>query len=383
MSITIPSSPPYVNLACEILIDDYLLTKSNAYPMKYICQLSSHLKMEIEMKNILTHISIIFLLVVDIGILNAQDDKDIRYSLVDSHLHFMDFTQKSDGFESLIEKMDASGVEQAVIFGMPMVKMWTESDPVRPVYYMDTDSRAYYYSATDFILAEKLLRQPKEVQARFYPFISGVNPLDLNSVDQIEMLLEMYPGFWKGIGELMSRHDDLTAFTYGEPPRADHPALMRIYSLAARYNLPVLIHHNISSAWKREPIYHRELINAVAQNPQTTFIWAHAGYSRRIDVPSLLMELRSALTTYKNLYIDLSWIVYEECIMKNDETLDEWIELIEDFPDRFFIGSDKIGHWDGYIKEITKYYTLLDRLQPDTAKQVAHSNISKILKSAE
>lgn len=61
----------------------------------------------------------------------------------------------------------------------------------------------------------------------------------------------------------MLRHDDLTAFTYGEPPRADHPALMKVYELAAKYELPVLIHHNISSANIGEPIYLAEMERAL------------------------------------------------------------------------------------------------------------------------
>ena len=43
----------------------------------------------------------------------------------------------------------------------------------------------------------------------------------------------MYPGFWCGIGELMSRHDDLTALTYGEGIHMDSPAFRMIYDLSA------------------------------------------------------------------------------------------------------------------------------------------------------
>ncbi len=302
-----------------------------------------------------------------------------RHAVVDNHVHYLDFVQRTDGFEALARAMDSAGVEKAVVFGIPMVKMWTEADPIPPTYYMDTDSHAYYYSGTDFILAHDLLRQRPEIQDRFFPFICGINPLDLNAADQIEMLLKMHPGFWKGIGELMSRHDDLTAFTYGEPPRADHPALMRVYQLAARHNLPVLIHHNISSAWKREPIYLKELENALKENPRTTFIWAHAGISRRVDVPTLLADLRRVLAAYPNLSIDISWVVYPDYIAKDQECMGRWAAFIEEFPDRVMIGSDKVAHWAKYGDEITKYYPLLDRLKTTTAARVARGNILRIL----
>ena len=47
-----------------------------------------------------------------------------RYDIVDSHLHFVDFTQSSDGFAPLTKAMDAAGVSESIIFGMPIVKKW-------------------------------------------------------------------------------------------------------------------------------------------------------------------------------------------------------------------------------------------------------------------
>ena len=46
---------------------------------------------------------------------------------------------------------------------------------------------------------------------------------DRFAADHIRQLLRVYPNFSEGISELMSRHDDLTALTYGEPPHIDHP----------------------------------------------------------------------------------------------------------------------------------------------------------------
>lgn len=66
--------------------------------------------------------------------------KTRQYAIVDNHLHFFDFTQRSEGFELLAQAMDRAAVEKTVVFGIPMVKMWTDSDPIRPDYYLDTDS---------------------------------------------------------------------------------------------------------------------------------------------------------------------------------------------------------------------------------------------------
>lgn len=67
-------------------------------------------------------------------------------------------------------------------------------------------------------------------------------------------------------------------------------------------------------------------------------------------------------------YLDNDYIALE---------LEQWAELIEKYPDRFMIGSDKVGHWETYPEEITKYYTLLDSLQEETVKKICYENILK------
>lgn len=116
----------------------------------------------------------------------------------------------------------------------------------------------------------------------------GVNPNDRNAVDYIRQLLELYPGEIYGIGELMSRHDDLTALTYGEPPRADHLAFLAIYDLAAEKGLPVLIHHNIAGSYIDDPIYLEELERALEHNRKTNIIWVMWGFQEESRFQTLL-----------------------------------------------------------------------------------------------
>ena len=195
-----------------------------------------------------------------------ETDTVPRYNILDSHLHFLDFTQDSDGFPALVKAMDLCGVSEAVVFGMPMVKKWDYLMKDKPAYYLSNDSRCYYYSGTDYILAHELLSQPEEVRKRFHPFCCGFDCTDKYAATQIERLLKMYPDFWCGIGELMSRHDDLTALTYGEGVHMDSPAFKMIYDLAADYDLPVLVHHNISPQNSDKPLYEDELIRALEHN---------------------------------------------------------------------------------------------------------------------
>ncbi len=63
-------------------------------------------------------------------------------------MHYLNFVQGTHGIEALIKGMDRYGVVHSMITGVPVVKKWDSDSPVRPVYYLDTDSQAYWYSAT-------------------------------------------------------------------------------------------------------------------------------------------------------------------------------------------------------------------------------------------
>ena len=310
---------------------------------------------------------------------NIQPAAAGDYAIIDSHLHYVDFLQETDGFEALVKKMDETNVPYAVLFGMAMAKEWDEDAPQAPTYYLSDDANCYYFTATDYIMMEDYNRQPKEIQDRFFPFICGANTNDLYAADHLRRVLETYPGQIYGIGELMSRHDDLTALTYGENPEANNPSFLGIYDLAAEYDIPVLIHHNIGPSYTDDPIYMGEMEEALAHNRKTNIIWAHTGISRRVLDSNHLENIEQMLKKNSNLYVDISWVVWEDYISKDDSTLDAWAKLIEKYPDRFMIGSDKVGHWDGYENEILKYYPLVDRLSDETKIKVTQTNILKLI----
>ena len=310
----------------------------------------------------------------------TQPVTEIRYRAADCHLHLVDFLQRTDGIEAALAAMDKAGVEDAIVHGMPLVKEWPQGERLRPEYYLEDDSRCYWYSATDVLVARAVLSLSPEQRRRFHPTICGFNSADRNALDHVKRMIDWYPDFWQGIGEVMTRHDDLTALTYGEPARADNQALDRVFTFAGEHDLPVFLHSNIGSVWKHEPIYLPEVETAVRTHPNTRFVWCHAGISRRIEIPSLTHDLAQLLPRYPNLHIDVSWVVYESNLLTKDKTPSPaWIELIEAFPDRFIIGSDKVGHFADYPQEIQKYYPFLDALKPQTARKLARENLLAVL----
>lgn len=309
--------------------------------------------------------------------------RDYRYS--DAHLHYVDFFQETEGMPALLEAMDKAGIDQAMISGIPVAKKWHEDEPKRPRYYAGDDADAYWYSATDSYVAAAVEKLPPGQRKRFHPFLTGINPVDKNAVSHIERMLELHPGLWQGIGEVFTRHDDLTALTSGDTPRANNEAMARIYHLAAERDLPVLLHSNITSKRERNPLYLAELEEPLRNHPHTRFIWAHAGSSMEIHrhqekMDFLLPTLSRLLEEYPNLYVDLSWSVLEPYLLDDKgKPRREWLALVERFPERFMLGSDVVGRFGSLGEQLHGFDPFLDALPEDIARKVAKDNFLALL----
>lgn len=308
-----------------------------------------------------------------------------EYRYTDAHLHYVDFFQNSEGMEPLLEQMDDNRIDHVMITGVGVAKKWHENEPRRPRYYAGDDAGAYWFSATDAILAQALLKLPDDQRKRFHPFITGFNPNDKNSDEHIRRTIEMFPDLWEGIGEVFTRHDDLTALTHGDVPRANSEAMTRVYYLAAEYDLPVMVHSNVTSKREREPLYLHEMEEPLRVHPNVRFIWAHAGTSaeihRRQDRLEFLYDmLERMLATYPNLYIDLSWSMLDTYLLDEEGNADEdWVRLVERFPDRFMIGSDVVGRFNNLGKHMMRFDAFLDELDEEVARKVARDNFLAIL----
>lgn len=308
-----------------------------------------------------------------------------EYCYSDAHLHYVDFFQESNGMQSLLASMQKGCVDHAMISGIPVVKKWHEDEPKRPRYYAGDDASAYWYSATDVLVAAAVKKLPADQRKRFHPFLSGFNPNDKNSDRHLRRMLELDPGLWQGIGEIFTRHDDLTALIDGDTPRANNKAMSRVYQLAAEYDLPILLHSNITSKRERNPLYLQEVEESLRNFPQVRFIWAHAGTSLEIHrhltrLDFLLPTLTRMLETYPNLYIDLSWSVLRPYLLDANGQADrEWLALVQRFPDRFMLGSDVVGKFNKQNEYLKAYDAFLDELPEAIARKVARDNFLAVL----
>ncbi|MFC6338951.1 amidohydrolase family protein [Pseudomonas sp. CCM 7891] len=309
--------------------------------------------------------------------------RDYAYS--DAHLHYVDFFQETAGMDKLLKVMADNHIEHVMISGIPVAKKWHEDEPKRPRYYAGDDADAYWYSATDVIVAAAMNKLAPEQRRHFHPFLAGFNPNDKNSAAHIQRMLDLNPGLWQGIGEVFTRHDDLTALTSGDTPRANNEAMTLIYHLAAENDLPVMVHSNITSKRERNPLYLAEIEEPLRNHPHTRFIWAHAGTSMEIhrhqtQLEFLLPTLSRMLEAYPNLYIDLSWSVLTPYLLDEaGNPRPEWVRLVERFPERFMLGSDVVGRFSNLGEKMHSFDSFLDALPEDVARKVARDNFLAIL----
>jgi len=347
----------------------------------------------------------------------------------DAHLHLLDFLQNGEYWSEkdqrfiqsspkhqlvhgkrgarivgVLKRMDHANVSHALISGMPFIKRWSQTDAFRSKYYLDSGSRVVVARDTDYTIGLSLTdylasggEKAKKGRMRLYPFIAGFDSTDMGAVDMIIKRIKEFPGLWEGIGEVMSRHDDLTNLTTGERPSGNHPALHRIADFAGKYHIPISIHHNITaispSGSSKKALYLHEIKELFRLHRRTPFIWCHAGISRRVNVNNLPQILDSLLAKEKkHVYIDISWVVFEDYIYsppsdtrsKGVDNRAAWADLIAKYPSNFLIGSDKVANLNGYDKEIGKFTPLYDTLsnQPNghtLVKKLAHDNLVNLM----
>ena len=310
------------------------------------------------------------------------------------------FGERGRRIEALLRGMEEAQVDHVMVSGMPFIKKWSENEPfLRPRYYLDSSSRVKRARDTDITVASAIVDyraayadDPARLAelAKIHPFITGFDGTDLGAVDLIVKRIKEFPGIWEGIGEVMSRHDDLTNLSFGERPRADHPALVRVCRFAGEHFLPVSIHHNIAPISRspseiKRPLYLDEFVQLLRQcrweedgvDYTTRFIWCHAGISRRVTIADLPFWIEEVLTEAgEQIYIDLSWVVLEDYIYQD---LDRWIELIEHFPGQFMIGSDAVGGASRIDQELDRFDRLLAELPTDVRVRVEHDNFACLM----
>jgi predicted TIM-barrel fold metal-dependent hydrolase len=199
------------------------------------------------------------------------------------------------------------------------------------------------------------------------------HPEALRAVDAIEAGLRQ--GVSRGIGELhvnnwMSNLPNAPQYRYP----ADSPLLQRLMALSAAYDVPVSVHMDA------EPASVAQMESLLASNRQGIFLWAHTGH---YAPPELVRRL---LGEHPNLYCELSYRTSisggrAATVLDDAGRLREvWRTLLEDYPERFVIGTD-IGFASPslYTQHIAFWRLILEQLSPETAAKLAFVNAERLL----
>lgn len=166
-------------------------------------------------------------------------------------------------------------------------------------------------------------------------------------------------------------------FMSGYPPRLNNPVFVDLLAIAAKYDVPSLIHIDSANA---------SLFKQLCQShPNQRLIFAHAGGNLTAEA------IRTLLADCENVWIDLAardpWR-YGGFTDNNDTILSPWRHLIIDYSLRFITGTDPVWRvtrtqswdqaddgWDHY-QELYRYHqNWLAQLPPTVARKIAWDNV--------
>ena len=206
-----------------------------------------------------------------------------------------------------------------------------------------------------------------------YAFLKGgtsamlnpYNPIISKFLQQIENDLET--GKVKGVGELF-----INNMNSNSNPRMrrkvelDAPIFRDLYQLLAKHNAFLTIH------MEAHPDSVEQMENLLSSDRNGRILWNHCGSTTSSGA------VRTLLASNSNLFCELSFRFMHKKASRNiflENWIDSgWLELIEDFPDRFLIGTDAHSNqqYRKYVKVIRS--GLLSNLSPSAARKVAHEN---------
>lgn len=214
----------------------------------------------------------------------------------------------------------------------------------------------------------------------------GSDPGFLNQLDG-----EVRSGNYFAMGEFEARHYPSNTNNRDVHMPLDSKAFEVVFKASSDTGVPFLIHHEAEDAMLPE------LESMLTKYPKAKVVWCHFGRNRnpvtwsKFTTPDTAREL---LNKYPNLYFDLVQSQpgskyqtgYVDAIMY-DTTLStptlkpEWKKVIEEYPDRFVLGSDINGGRFGSYDQVMNIFRniILPEMPKDIAEKIAYKNAWKLM----
>jgi len=186
---------------------------------------------------------------------------------------------------------------------------------------------------------------------------------------------DLKAGRAKGIGELFINNKRSSKIRkFRRKSRADAPTVKQLFNLVAKYNAFLTIHMDSDS----DSLKQLEIL--LNSNPNGRILWNHCGIFIKAK------DLRPILQSHPNLYCEFAYRYppvngpkrKKVNIFNKKAPKQEWISLIEDFPDRFMVGTDARDDktYDASIQNVRQ--GLFPYLKPETLRKVAHGNAQRL-----
>lgn len=166
----------------------------------------------------------------------------------------------------------------------------------------------------------------------------------------------------------------------------DAPLFVELYQLAIKHKRPLPLHMQ----WHPDSV--DRLGKLLQSDRRGTVVLAHCGKDTEA------IQIREFFQKHLNVFCDLSYrsrpqtsqegmrdpartIYWGDGMFSTPGAKPEWIQLIEDFPDRFMVGVDDVHSWGTYDDVIESIRTgLLPQLKPETAERVAYKNAVRVFR---
>jgi hypothetical protein len=268
--------------------------------------------------------------------------------MVDAHFH----ADLSWDIDALLRLMDGLGVKIAGNGG--------QSNAAGLRFVERNGARFFAFAALDSVHARNLAEG-----ARSWNLESTAT---LGALDALERGLAA--GCFDGIGEVLVNTLSSHRARQVRFP-ADSPLMQRLWSMSVRYGVPLSVHMDA------EPASVAEMERLVSSDRAGTWIWAHTGW---YAAPGLLRRL---LLDHPNLHLELSFRDSLRSFAPVDSggrLRPEWRDLMEEFPDRFLLGTDVLSPSAAeYTSLVRLWRGVLGQLSPETAVKLAYENAERLL----
>ena len=175
---------------------------------------------------------------------------------------------------------------------------------------------------------------------------------------------------------------------------ADHPLLLALADVAARFNMPIALHMEAiprdmafpaGRPGSANPATLKENITAferlLGHNPRARIVWLHAGWDLTGERTVPLM--RELLSQHPNLFMTIKSDDHGASrtspFLPGLALKPGWLAMLRAFPDRFAVGSDQFfDEVDQDPTRIERARKLVDELPPELAHQVGRENVRRI-----